>query len=75
MFKNGTVAADLIGVVWQKSSHSDANGTCVEFAALPDGEVAVRNSRYPDGLALIFTRSEIESMLIGAKNGEFDHLA
>jgi hypothetical protein len=46
----------------------------MEFAALPDGEVAVRNSRFPDGPALIYTRAEIESMIIGVKAGEFDHL-
>lgn len=61
-------------LAWQKSSHSDANGTCVEFAALPGGDrVAVRNSRTPEVAALVFTRAEIESMLIGAKAGEFDH--
>jgi hypothetical protein len=67
-------ADDLAGVVWQKSRHSNANGTCVEFAARPDGDVAVRHSRYPDGPALIYTRAEIESMIIGVKAGEFDHL-
>ncbi|MDX6354608.1 MAG: hypothetical protein QOF98_1511 [Streptomyces sp.] len=72
---NGMAAEDLTGVFWQKSRHSNANGTCMEFAALPDGEVAVRNSRFPDGPALIYTRAEIESMIIGVKAGEFDHLA
>jgi hypothetical protein len=71
---NGMAAEDLADVVWQKSRHSNANGTCVEFAALPDGDVAVRNSRFPDGPALIYTRAEIESMIIGVKAGEFDHL-
>jgi hypothetical protein len=72
--QNGMAAEDLTGAVWQKSRHSNANGTCMEFAALPDGEVAVRNSRFPDGPALIYTRAEIESMIIGVKAGEFDHL-
>jgi Domain of unknown function (DUF397) len=72
---NGMSAEDLTGVVWQKSRHSNANGTCMEFAALPGGEVAVRNSRFPDGPALIYTQAEIESMIIGVKAGEFDHLA
>ena len=35
---NGMAADDLADVVWQKSRHSNANGTCMEFAALPDGE-------------------------------------
>ncbi|CAN3984328.1 MULTISPECIES: DUF397 domain-containing protein [Streptomycetaceae] len=72
---NGMAAADLEGVVWQKSLHSNSQGNCVEFAALPGGEVAMRNSRFPDGPALIYTRAEIAALLLGAKDGEFDHLA
>ncbi len=71
---NGMAADELLGVVWQKSRHSNANGTCVELAALPGGEVAVRNSRFPGGPALVYTRAEIESLLAGVKDGEFDHL-
>ena len=71
---NGMAAAELQGAVWQKSEHSNSQGSCVEFARLPGGEVAVRNSRHPDGPALVYTPAEIESMLIGAKAGEFDHL-
>ncbi|MFI6844159.1 DUF397 domain-containing protein [Kitasatospora sp. NBC_00085] len=72
---NGMAAADLEDVVWQKSLHSNSQGNCVEFAALPGGEVAMRNSRFPDGPALIYTRAEIAALLLGAKDGEFDHLA
>ncbi|MFB7471666.1 DUF397 domain-containing protein [Kitasatospora sp. NPDC056184] len=72
---NGMAATDLEGVVWQKSLHSNSQGNCVEFAALPGGEVAMRNSRFPDGPALIYTRAEIAALLLGAKDGEFDHLA
>ncbi|MFF7648511.1 DUF397 domain-containing protein [Streptomyces sp. NPDC007983] len=67
-------AADLQGVVWQKSRHSNSQGSCVEFAKLPGGHVAVRNSRFPDGPALVYTPAEVEAMLRGAKDGEFDHL-
>lgn len=38
------------------------------------GSVAVRNSRYPDGPALVYTPAEIEALLLGVKDGEFDHL-
>ncbi|MER6401140.1 MULTISPECIES: DUF397 domain-containing protein [unclassified Kitasatospora] len=72
---NGMAAADLKDVVWQKSLHSNSQGNCVEFAALPGGDVAMRNSRFPDGPALIYTRAEIAALLLGAKDGEFDHLA
>ncbi|WP_371521059.1 DUF397 domain-containing protein [Kitasatospora sp. NBC_01300] len=71
---NGMAAANLKGVVWQKSLHSNSQGNCVEFAALPGGDVAMRNSRFPEGPALIYTRAEIAALLLGAKDGEFDHL-
>jgi len=72
---NGMAATELEGVVWQKSRHSNSQGQCVELAGLPGGEVAVRNSRFPDGPALIYTRAEITALLLGVKDGEFDHLA
>ncbi|MEU6440296.1 DUF397 domain-containing protein [Streptomyces sp. NPDC047046] len=74
---NGMAATELQKVhqvVWQKSRHSNSQGTCVEFARLPGGDVAVRNSRHPEGPALVYTRAEIEAMLLGVKDGEFDHL-
>ncbi|MFE9253892.1 DUF397 domain-containing protein [Streptomyces sp. NPDC006879] len=71
---NGMAATDLDGVVWQKSRHSNSQGSCVEFARLPGGNVAVRNSRHPEGPALVYTPAEIEAMLLGIKDGEFDHL-
>ena len=71
---NGMAATQLDGVAWQKSRYSNSQGSCVEFARLPGGDVAVRNSRFPDGPALVYTRAEIEAMLLGVKDGEFDHL-
>nr|WP_205379521.1 DUF397 domain-containing protein [Streptomyces sp. SID7805] len=67
-------ATDLHGASWQKSRHSNSQGSCVEFAKLPGGEIAVRNSRFPDGPALIYTPAEVAAMLAGVKDGEFDHL-
>jgi hypothetical protein len=40
---------------WCKSSRSGGNGACVEVADLPEA-VAVRDSKDPEGLKLIFTR-------------------
>lgn len=71
---NGMAATELPGVVWQKSRHSNSQGSCVEFAKLPGGDVAMRNSRHPDGPALVYTPAEIEALLLGVKDGEFDHL-
>jgi len=69
-----STSAGLAGVTWQKSVHSNPNGACVEVAMLPDGGVAVRNSRFPSGPALVYTRAEIAAFLAGAKDGEFDHV-
>jgi Domain of unknown function (DUF397) len=64
---------DLIpGLEWRKSS--SAKGIGVEMARLPDGQVAVRNSAFPDGPALIYTRAEIEALIGGAQDGDFDAL-
>lgn len=71
---NGIPATEIAGVTWQKSQHSNPNGACVEVAVLPDGGIAVRNSRFPSGPALVYTRAEIAAFLAGAKDGEFDHV-
>ena len=72
---NGVAASELGSVQWRKSSASNPSGNCVEVAALPSGDVAMRNSRHPAGAALIYTRAEIAAFLAGARNGEFDDLA
>ncbi|MFI5617120.1 DUF397 domain-containing protein [Streptomyces sp. NPDC051567] len=71
---NGVAASGIPGAVWTKSSASTGNGNCVEVAALAGGGAAVRNSRFPDGPALVFTAAEIAAFLDGAKRAEFDHL-
>ena len=72
---NGTSASDLSGAQWFKARRSQGVSNCVEFAPLPSGQIAVRNSRHPDGPALIYSRTEIAAMVDGAKAGDFDGLA
>ena len=59
---------------WRKSSASNAQGNCVELAVLPDGGVTVRNSRFPAGPHLTYTRPEIAAFVRGVQAGEFDDL-
>ena len=72
---NGMSATELIGVSWRKSRLSGAVGNCVEVARLANGDIAVRNSRFPNGPALVYTQAEITAFVGGIKDGEFDDLA
>jgi hypothetical protein len=73
--RNGIPADQLVSARWRKSQASNPGGSCVQVAELADGAIAMRNSRYPSGPALIYTRAEIAAFLAGVKNGEFDDLA
>ncbi|HEU4422558.1 MAG TPA: DUF397 domain-containing protein [Pilimelia sp.] len=72
---NGMPAGHLRGVAWKKSRRSNPSGNCVELAELPGGAgIAVRNSRDPEGPALVYTPAEIAAFILGARDGDFDHL-
>ena len=58
---------------WRKSSYSGSNGgACVEVAALPDGTMALRDSKDPVGPKLAFTADEWAAFTASVKAGEFD---
>jgi hypothetical protein len=60
--------AALNGVTWRKSSYSSANGgACVEVAADGPGVVAVRDSKDPDGPALVFTPADWSAFIASLK--------
>ncbi len=60
---------------WIKASASGNNGgNCVELAVLPDGKIALRDSKNPDSPYLTFTKAELTAFADGIGKGEFDHL-
>jgi len=64
-------AGELTDLQWRLAGDT-AGG--VEMARLPDGKIAVRNAADPGGPALIYTRAEIEALIGGAQDGDFDSL-
>ncbi|WP_433549088.1 DUF397 domain-containing protein [Streptomyces sp. CA-294286] len=70
-YDNGVMADSIKEAAWVKATASDPQHNCVEVARLEGGDVAFRNSRFPDGPALVFTRSEMIAFLDGAQKGEF----
>lgn len=64
---------NLSRAVWRKSTRSGQNGgNCVEVAHL-DTAIAVRDSKRPEGGALVFSPSEWATFIVATKNGQFDH--
>ena len=61
---------DLTGASWFKSSKSAGNGQCVEVAFV-DGDVAMRDSKDPEGPALMFGAKQWAEFVAGVSRGEF----
>jgi hypothetical protein len=68
---NGMPTGELPDLAWRLAGDS---ATGVEMARLPDGQIAVRNAADPQGPALIYTKVEIECLIGGAQDGDFDSL-
>ncbi|MER8105730.1 DUF397 domain-containing protein [Kitasatospora sp. NPDC094016] len=56
---------------WFKSSYSDNGGACVEVAANVPGVVPVRDSKDPEGPALVFPADAWRSFVSAVRTGEF----
>jgi len=64
---------DLIEADWHKSSYSSSNGgNCVEVAINVPGAVAVRDSKDPDGGALVVPPAAWRVLVAGIRNGQLD---
>lgn len=63
---------DLSRAVWHKSTFSNGSGgNCVEAASLP-GVVAVRDSKNPDGPALVIAPVAWQALTASVKAGRHD---
>jgi hypothetical protein len=71
---NGISATRLDGAVWRKSERSNSQGACVELARLDSTTVAMRNSRDPEGTALIYPADSVRAMVSALRAGDFDDL-
>jgi hypothetical protein len=69
---SGMSASGIQGVTWKKSRRSNPSGNCVEIAELPEGAIAVRDSRQQSGPALIYSRIEIGLLISRARAGGLD---
>jgi len=74
MTKKPRSAAELTaaGAVWRKSSYSDGAGNnCIEAATFPTA-VGVRDSKTPEGEALVFPIASWAAFVNAAGVGEFE---
>lgn len=63
---------DLESSHWRRSTHSDSSGgNCVELAGLP-AEIAVRDSKDPDGPQLVLDRGAFAILAHEIRAGRYD---
>jgi hypothetical protein len=61
-----------VAMDWRKSSYSGSGNNCVEVAARHPGQIAVRDSKDPQGPKLVFTPAEWKAFTSRTKDGEFE---
>ncbi|MFE3829663.1 DUF397 domain-containing protein [Streptomyces sp. NPDC059092] len=62
---------DLAHARWRKPRRSQGEGNCVEVADGVSGVVPVRDSKAPDGPALVFPLTAFGSFVSAVRRGEF----
>jgi hypothetical protein len=62
---------DLTEARWIKSRHSQNGGNCIEIAPGYADIMPVRDSKDPEGPALVFSADAFAAFMAGVKSGEF----
>jgi len=63
------------GLTWRVSSLCSGNGECVAVAKLPNGDIALSDTKElkeRNSLVLRFSASEWQAFVAGVRAGEFD---
>ncbi|MGW4805348.1 DUF397 domain-containing protein [Kitasatospora sp. NPDC004272] len=63
---------DLRSAAWRKSSHSAEAGSCVEVSNDFPGTVPVRDSKDPQGPALLFPAAAWSAFVTAVRTGGLD---
>jgi hypothetical protein len=62
--------SSLSQAAWRRSSYSGGTGNCVEVAGTLRGAVAIRDSKDPDGPALVLVPAAWRALARRVKGGE-----
>ena len=60
---------ELARATWHKASRSQANGNCVEVAALSNGRIAIRDSKNANGPAIVLSAERWQMFLADQRRG------
>jgi hypothetical protein len=63
--------SNLVGTSWRKSTHSGAQGDCIEVADDVPGAIPVRDSKHLTGPVLTFTPEAWRAFVAGIQAGGF----
>jgi len=73
---SGQDCVEVATLPWRKSSRSSGSGqNCVEVAAYRPGVVAVRDSKDPNGPALVVSPAQWHALLTGVRSGHLNLIA